>query len=578
VDQPPTRSPLAAKSSGVEIDAAALSLDGSDQVNADFAAVMTPESAKSSPRGWLAVVADGVSSAGRGRDAAHTAGEGLFADFESVPVGWDTTVALDRIISASNEWLWRQSERSQAGAMETTLTALVVGSRFFTVAHVGDCRCYLLRGGRLFQLTHDHTRHSDGGSHRGPLTRAIGLDERVMIDYRQEPVQLDDVFVLMSDGVWSVIPDDQLLQLIQSAGTAHAIVDTLCQTARQRGSLDDASAVAMRVLDWAAHDLPLPDSELQLALPPKLKPGDQLDGLTVEQLIAEGEVTRLYRVHDIGTQRRLALKTLARGRGPLEAERRSLAREHWLSAHAPLSVPRAVMPREAPSAFYYLFEWIDGPTLAEIASESRIPLQDWVRLARESMRALAALHRRGIIHRDIKPDNLVREANGQVRILDLGVAITRRRDDTAVSAPAGTPAYINPEQWKGAPPNERSDIFALGVTLYHVLTKALPYGEIQPYQSARYDRDPVAATQHRPDVPLWIDHWLARAYGKRESERYETVEEMELALERATQSGSLPAPETPPLIQRGTTGLLWIALCFSLLLNFALIALRFILP
>jgi serine/threonine protein phosphatase PrpC len=576
VDQPPPS--LSAKSSGVEIDAAALSLDGSEQVNADFAGVMTPESAKSSPRGWLGVVADGVSSSGHGRDAAHTAGEGLFADFESVPVGWDTTVALDRIISANNEWLWRQSERAQGGAMETTLTALVVGSRFFTVAHVGDCRCYLLRGGRLFRLTQDHTRHPDGGPHRGPLTRAIGLDERVMIDYRQEPVQLDDVFVLMSDGVWSVIPEDQLLQIIQGAGTAQAMVDTLCHTARERGSLDDASAVAMRVLDWAAHDLPLPDSELQLALPPKLKPGDQLDGLTVEQLVAEGEVTRLYRVHDSGTQRRLALKTLARGRGALEAERTSLAREHWLSAHAPLSVPRAVMPREAPSAFYYLFEWIEGPTLEEIANASRISLQEWVRIARESMRALTALHRRGIIHRDIKPQNLVREPNGQVRILDLGVAITRRRDDTAVSAPAGTPAYINPEQWKGAPPSERSDIFALGVTLYHVLTKALPYGEILPYQSARYDRQPVPATQLRPDVPLWIDHWLARAYGPRERERYETLEEMQMALERATQSGSLPAPEAPPLIRQGTTGLLWIALFFSLMLNAALIALRFILP
>jgi len=94
----PPRSRLTAKSAGVEIDAAALSLDGSDPINADFAAVMTSETAKESPRGWLAVVCDGLSSAGRGRDAAHTAGEGLFADFPSVPVGWDTTVALDRVI------------------------------------------------------------------------------------------------------------------------------------------------------------------------------------------------------------------------------------------------------------------------------------------------------------------------------------------------------------------------------------------------------------------------------------------------------------------------------------------------
>ena len=559
------------------IDAAAMCLDGAGQTNDDFAAVMSPESAQQSPRGWLAVVADGVSTAPRGRDAAHTAGEGLFADFPSVPVGWDTTVALDRIISAHNEWLWRQSETSELGAMETTLTALVVGSRFFTVAHVGDCRCYLLRAGRLFQLTQDHTRHGSGGAPRGPLTRALGIDDRVLIDYRQEPVQLDDVFILLTDGVWSSIPDAQLRDIVSTAADAEAAVSALCHTARSRGSTDDASAVVLRVLDWAAHDLPLPEDS-ELPLPPKLRPGDRLDGLTIELLAAEGEVSRVYRVRDSGTERALALKTLTRGRGPLEAERRSLAREHWLSAHAPLSVPRAIMPQEAPSAFYYLFEWIEGPTLAKLAAETpRIALADWVRLARESLRALAALHRRGIIHRDIKPQNLVREPNGQVRILDLGIAITRRRDDQSRERPAGTPSYVNPEQWDGAPPNERSDLFALGVTLYHVLTNELPYGEVSPYQSGRYQREPAPATEHRPDVPRWVDHWLERAYTRRESDRYETCEEMEIALERAAQSGSLPGSEPRPLIERGTTGLLWIALIFSLMLNVMLIALRFIL-
>src|SRR6201999_1603632 len=146
--------------------------------------------------------------------------------------------------------------------------------------------------------------------------------------------------------------------------------------------------------------------------------------------------------------------------------------------------------------------------------------------------------------------------NGQVRVLDLGVAVTRRREDRASSQPAGTPAYINPEQWNGAAPNERSDLFAAGVTLFHVLTGALRYGEVHPYQSARYERDPVSATQLRPDVPRWIDHWLARAYTGRESERYETADEMLLTLERAAQSGSLPPPEPQPLIRRGKLGLL----------------------
>jgi serine/threonine protein kinase len=236
------------------------------------------------------------------------------------------------------------------------------------------------------------------------------------------------------------------------------------------------------------------------------------------------------------------------------------------------------MPLEAQSAFYYLFEWIEGQSLAELPRQSGpISVADWIRLVREVLRAVGALHRRGIIHRDIKPQNLVREPNGQVRVLDLGVAVTRRRDDRSGQVPAGTPAYINPEQWQGAAPNEASDIFALGVTFYHVLTKALPYGEVQPYQSGRYQREPVAATHLRPDVPVWVDHWLARAYDRREAQRYETVEEMTIALERAALSGSLSVPEPPPLIERGTTGLLWIALAVSVLLNILLIVLHVLL-
>jgi serine/threonine protein phosphatase PrpC len=566
-------------SSAVSLDVGVFSVTGQHEDNDDFAGVMSTEAAKVSPRGCLAVLADGVSSSRRGRDAAHTTGEALLSDFPSTPVGWDTTVALDRIISAHNDWLWRQNQTTHGGELETTLTALVVGSRFFTVAHVGDCRCYVLRGGQLIQLTHEHTRYLGAAAQRGPLTRALGIDERVLVDYRQEPVQLGDVFVLVSDGSWSVIADSVLQSLLEESANAQTAAESICRTAAARGSLDDASAIVLRVLDWSAHDLPLPnDGELDLPLPPKLNDGDTLDGLIVERLVGGGSGNRVYKVRDDKGGRLLALKTLGRGRGASHDERMALAREHWLAAHAPSSVARAVLPIEAPSTFYYLFEWIEGQSLAELAQKpGRIAVPEWMRLAREALNAVGALHRRGIIHRDIKPHNLVREPNGQVRVLDLGVAITRRRDDRAGRTPAGTPAYINPEQWNGAAPNESSDVFALGVTFYHVLTKALPYGEIQPYQTARYERDPVPATTLRPDVPVWVDHWLARAYDRREAQRYETIEEMTLALERAAASGSLSVVEPRPLIERGTTGLLWIALSVSLLLNILLIVLHVLL-
>jgi serine/threonine protein phosphatase PrpC len=332
----------------VSLDVGVFSLTGQHEHNDDFAGVMSTEAAKASPRGCLAVLADGVSSSRRGRDAAHTAGEALLSDFLGTPVGWDTTVALDRIISAHNDWLWRQNQTTHGGEMETTLTALVVGSRFFTIAHVGDCRCYLLRAGQLILLTQEHTRYIGASAQRGPLTRALGLDERVLVDYRQEPVQLGDVFVLVSDGVWSTVADTLLQSMLEEPGEAQAAAEVITRAAVARGSLDDASTIVLRVLDWTAHDLPLPnDGDLDLALPPKLNPGDKLDGLTVERLVGGGAANRVYKVRDEQSGRSLALKTLVRGRGPLAAERMAVAREHWLAAHGPSSVARAIMPLEA---------------------------------------------------------------------------------------------------------------------------------------------------------------------------------------------------------------------------------------
>jgi serine/threonine protein phosphatase PrpC len=561
------------------IDAAVLSLDGVDGPNEDFSAVSSEEGARGSPRGWLAVIADGVSSGGRGRLAAHTVGEALFADLPDTPVGWDTTVAFDRIIAAHNSWLWRQNQVADSGSMETTLTALAVGSRFFTVAHVGDSRCYLLRGGRLHLLTQDHVRPLQGLTARGPLTRALGLDERVLVDYRQEPVQLDDVFVVASDGVWSVLTDAQVQSTVEAAADAREAVKRLCELARERGSSDDASAIVLRVLGWAAHDLPVSyDGILELPLPAKLHAGASLDGIVIEELIADGPISMVYRARDAHTQRPLALKTLASGMGKLELERKEITREHWISSHAPACVAEAVMPTRAPSAFYYLYEWIDGTTLGKLARQQPpLSVSEWLALAHSAIQAVGALHRRGIVHRDIKPDNLVRQANGLVRVLDLGVAVTKRHDDRASDAPAGTPAYINPEQWNGALPNERSDLFALGVTLYFVLTGYLPRGEIQPYQLARYAGDAIPVTRRRPDVPLWVSHWLERSYAPREHDRFETAEEMDLTLTRAASTGNFSEPEPPRLLERGSTGLLIIALAFSLLFNVLLVVLHWVL-
>ena len=125
---------------------------------------------------------------------------------------------------------------------------------------------------------------------------------------------------------------------------------------------------------------------------------------------------------------------------------------------------------------------------------------------------------------------------------------------------------MNPEQWQGQPADAGSDLFALGVTLYQWLTGHLPYGEIEPYQSGRYRRDPAPPSRQRPDVPMWLDHLLRKAVASAAAQRFETAEELLLALERGA-ARPVSAPAATPLLRRDPAAGWKLALGLSLLLN-----------
>ena len=122
-----------------------------------------------------------------------------------------------------------------------------------------------------------------------------------------------------------------------------------------------------------------------------------------------------------------------------------------------------------------------------------------------------------------------------------------------------------------------SDLYALGVTLYRWLTHRLPYGEIEPYQTARFRRDPVAPSRLRPDVPIWLDHVVLKAVARDGRQRFETAEELLLALERGASRPLAPPPATP-LVRRDPAGLWKLAFAISALLNALLIVWLLFLP
>lgn len=549
----------------------------------DFAGVGQPAPHEEA-WGVIAAIADGVSAGGLGREAAQTSVMGLLQDYYATPATWDTTVALDRVIAAQNAWLADHNRRRAGTSKEgggqaamTTLTSVVLRGHSYTLAHVGDSRAYLLRGTELVQLTQDHTMGTL--AFQNGLTRAVGLDDGLRVDYTEGELQTGDTFVLTTDGVHGPLKRQTILELALK-GSAQDASEALVAKAIASNGRDNATALVIRVKGLATQRLA--DAHRrgrQLPVPAKLMPGDVIDGLSVLSCVFSNGVHRVYKVTDPARNLTFALKTLHEARASDPEERAMLAHEAWLGARVTeqkdTGLVRVYEPVN-PSCFYTLFEWIDGAMLSDmLARRDAFSVADVVAGVADVVRALGRLHQYGVIHRDVKPDNVLKGVDGQWRLMDLGVALSGKEPEALRVLHAGTPSYMNPEQWGDDPVESRadsqSDLFALGVTLYHWLTGRLPYGEIEPYQVGRYKRvDPIAPSRLRPDVPIWLDHIVLKAIAKEKKQRFETAEEMLLALERGA-SRPLSAIAATPLVGRDPIDLWRAAFAISVLFNLLLI-------
>ena len=588
---------------------------GQRSLNEDFAGAVQAPPAEAW-RGLVAAVADGVSAGGQGLEAAQTTVMGLLGDYFSTPDTWETTVVLDRLIGAQNAWLADHNRRRQGagrGAALTTLTALALRGQTWTLAHVGDSRAWLVRGAavataaasgdepdaavELMQLSTDHA--FDQPDQRSRLTRAMGLDDAVRLEFSQGDVRIGDCFVITTDGVHGVLKPTRLATLART-GSAQAASSALVADALAAGSRDNATALVLRITGVDARQLQDELAEARrLAPPPLLKVGDRLDGHVITALVADTGVHRLYQArapcdpataprdpaaaaHDPHDQPLVVLKTLHPSRAGDPEERAMLAHEAWLGQRVTARGEAGfVRVRERPvdaTALYTVFDWHPGKTLQQLMAGGQRPgVAQVVAAATALTGALGMLHRHGVVHRDIKPGNLHLGDDGQWRILDLGVALSGREGEAQRELHAGTPSYMNPEQWQGSGADAGSDLFALGVTLYQWLTGHLPYGEIEPFQAGRYRRDPTPPSRLRPDVPIWLDHLLRKAVAREAALRFESAEELLLALQRGA-ARPISAPVATPLLRRDPAAVWQGALVVSLLFNGLLILWLFFLP
>lgn len=543
------------------------SLTGPRPRNEDYYGFTTPEGAELENKGLLAAVADGVGGHAKGREASEFTVRGLLSDYYATPDTWAIPKALDMVLQALNRWLYSQAQKQQQNVgMATTLTAIVMRGSRYTYAHVGDSRLYLLRDGELTRLTNDHVW--DHPELDNVLSRAIGLDASVAVDYGEGELHSGDVFMLCSDGVWNKLGDKRICDLLRDHADPQVAATRLASLAEDTGSQDNCTALVVRV--DAVPSAKLRDSIARaqsLPLPPLLRVGERIDGLVVDEILHTSRITLLYRVHVETSGQSCVLKTLRDNADP--ADIAALAHEEWLTRRVTDAAFPQVIPWPQHTQLYYLMTWHEGATLgAWLKQGRRWSPAETEELGIRLLKGVSALHRLDIVHRDIKPDNLHLGSDGRLRVLDLGVAASDGQDFSEINNP-GTPSYMAPElfasQEEGNRASVASDLYACGVTLYELLTRKYPYGEIEPFQKPRFG-DPAPPTRYRPDIPEWLEAVLLKAVARDPGDRFETAEEFMLALERGAHR-PLRVPRKTPLLKRDPNLGLKLLAAASLTLN-----------
>lgn len=511
--------------------------------NQDAIRIVTPAPALAASKGFLFALADGVSQCADGGLAARATLQALALDYYSTPETWAVAQALDRLLLAHNRWL---QANGGGQPLLTTLSALILRGRRFTLAHVGDCRAYRLHGSQLERLSEDHVWEQPGMQH--VLKRALGLDQHLVVDYLEGELREGERFLLVSDGVWSALGDTGIRNLLLDENDPAAACQALVKAAHLAGSQDNASAMLVRIDQLPDHDLADTLAQLQQwPLPAKLREGQEFEGLQVERLLAESRQSLVYRVRD-GQARRWLLKTLPPSRHDEPHAGSALLLEEWFLRRMAGRHFAEVHPLPQRQHLYYAQREYAGQTLAEhLRLSGPLGLPEWQDLAPRLLRALGLLHRRNILHRDIKPENLLWCDDGELRLLDFGLAYCPGLSRDEQHALPGTPSYIAPEAFSGAAPDRQQDLYAAGVTLYRLLTGHYPYGEIEAFQHPRFGT-PAVPSRYRPDTPAWLDDCLMRAVAANPEERFETAEEWLLTLEHGERQALSVRPR--PLLER----------------------------
>ncbi len=552
--------PAADDRGGLRVSVGQYSSAGKKPENQDFFGAKVPRGMALTLKGAAFAIADGISSSRISREAAEVAVQGLMGDYYCTSDAWPVKTAATRVISASNAWLHAQNRRARLDDIDhgrvCTLSALILKNRSAHIFHVGDSRIARLSGASIEPLTEPHRVVIS--SEQSYLGRAMGAEARVEIDYRDLPLAVGDVFVMTTDGIHEFIGDRDMVQLLREGQNLDMIARRIGEAALAAGSDDNLSVQIIRVDALAESGAGVLEGAEHLPIPPLPKDGDVIDGFRILRPIHANARSHIYlAAAPDGTQVALKIPSMDLREDP--AYLRRFIMEEWIARR--IDSPHVLHPAAAPqqrSGLYVVTEYIEGETLRQWMTDNPAPDLEQVRdIMDQVVRGLRAFHRREMLHQDLRPENIMIDAAGTVRIIDFGSTYVSGVQEAMLDPDdgiLGTAQYTAPEYFAGDPVDWRSDLFSLGVIAYEMLTGRLPYGRDVSKVRSRRDQMRLRYVSARGDarpIAFWIDAALRRAVHPDPMRRYPALSEFVADLRRpgeaARNERHVPLAERDPV-------------------------------
>ncbi len=550
---------------------------GRKEINQDFHGICIPKEPQLSGKGIAIALADGLSSSAVSQEAAQAAVLALLEDYYCTSDAWSVKTSAEHVLVATNSWLHSQTQQSQhrydrERGYVCTFSGMVIKSTTAHLFHVGDARIYQLKDGELKQLTEDHrVRVSSVQSY---LARALGMDRKVEVDYLPMPLSVGDVFMLATDGVY---------EFTDAAFVSAAVkrcADQLDQAAREivdealrRGSGDNLTLQIIRI-----DELPSPESNemyrqlSELPFPPLLEARMNFDGYQIIREIKASARSHIYLAVDGDTGERVVIKTPSVDQADNTAFLERFLIEEWIAKR--INSPHVLKPcsqTRKRNFIYVVTEYIEGQTLAQWMIDNPKPDLPAVRgIIEQIAKGLQAFHRLEMVHQDLKPDNIMLDGTGTVKILDFGA--TRVAGIMEIATPIeqinllGSAAYAAPEYFLGENGSSRSDVFSLGVIAYQMLSGRLPYGADVARARTKAAQKKLAyktVLNEEREIPAWVDDAIRKAVEPDPFERYEELSEFVYDLHHP--NNAFLNKTRPPLIERNPV-IFWKSISLVLLL------------